>query len=175
MSHTNTHEGRRRRSRRLLVPSATAVRLVDIDPVDLAARGMKGVVLDLDNTLAEWRGKEASPAIDLWLGRLRAAGLTACIVSNAATTLRVRRIADRLGLPWVTRAVKPLRRAFLRAMYLMKTTPATTAVVGDQLLTDILGGNRLGMYTILVEPLGPREGISTRLQRPFERMAKRRW
>jgi uncharacterized protein len=175
MHSPDSHKSRPVPRRQLLRPSAVARRLVEVDPAALAAQGIKGVIVDLDNTLTEWRSTAVSPALEQWLGHLRAAGLAACIVSNAGTAKRVRRVADRLGLPWVTRAVKPLARGFHRAMHLMQTEPATTAVVGDQLFTDILGGNRLHLHTILVDPLGPREGFTTRLQRPFERMVKRKW
>ena len=155
-------------------PHRIITRLVDIDCDELAARGIRGVLLDLDNTLTPWRSIVIAPDVERWVGRLRQAGLTACIVSNAATARRVRPVAERLGLPWVTRALKPLRRGFLRGMRLMGTTPDTTAMVGDQLFTDIYGANRLSLYIILVDPLSPREALLTKLlQRPLERLLGR--
>ena len=147
---------------------------MDLDCAELAARGIRGVLLDLDNTLAAWRSMAIAPEVERWLGGLRHAGLNACIVSNAATDRRVRPVAERLGLPWVTRALKPLRRGFVRGMRLMGTTPDTTVMVGDQLFTDIYGGNRLGLFTILVDPVSRRDAFTTRLiQRPLERLLGR--
>ncbi|MHB9134137.1 MAG: YqeG family HAD IIIA-type phosphatase [Armatimonadota bacterium] len=148
--------------------------LVEIDCSELAARGIRGVLLDLDNTLTAWRSTEIPPGVDEWLRVLQDAGLAACVVSNAATARRVQPVGDRLGLPWVTRACKPLVRGFNQGMQLLGTTPETTAMVGDQVFTDIYGGNRLGLYTILVEPYSPHEALVTKvIQRPLERLIGR--
>jgi HAD superfamily phosphatase (TIGR01668 family) len=155
-------------------PQRVIARLVELNCDELAAQGIRGVLLDLDNTLTAWRCTTISPEVERWIGSLRQAGLTACIVSNAATARRVRPIAERLGLPWVTRAIKPLRRGFLRGMRLMGTTAETTAMVGDQLFTDIYGANRLHLLSILVDPISPRDSFFTKLfQRPLERILGR--
>ncbi len=78
-------------------------------------------------------------------------------------------LAAALGLPAVTGALKPRRGALRRALSVMGTAPETTALVGDQLFTDILGGNRLGLYTILVRPQSRKEFVLTRLVRRVER------
>lgn len=157
-----------------LRPHQVARRLVEVNCDEFVARGVRGVILDLDNTLTAWRSVTISPDVERWIGRLRGAGLLACVVSNAATAARVRPVADRLGLPWVTRAAKPFAHGFVRGMRLMGTDPATTAVVGDQVFTDILGGNTLGLFTILVEPVSTREALVTKLlQRPLERLIGR--
>ena len=153
-----------------LRPHRVARRLIDLDCEEMVARGIRGIILDLDNTLSPWRSGVITLEVERWIGRLRDAGLVACVVSNAATAGRVRPVADRLGLPWVTRAAKPLPRGFLRGMRLMGTTPESTAIVGDQLFTDILGGNNLGLYTVLVDPISSQEALITKLlQRPLER------
>lgn len=158
-----------------LRPHRVAQRLVELDCQELAACGVRGVILDLDNTLSAWRSGIITPDVERWIGQLRHAGLVACVVSNAATARRVRPIADRLGLPWVTRAGKPLPNGFRRGMALMGTEPSTTAIIGDQVFTDILGGNSLGLITILVDPLSQREALVTRIiQRPLERMIGRK-
>jgi HAD superfamily phosphatase (TIGR01668 family) len=97
------------------------------------------------------------------------------VVTNAASTKRVQPVAEHLGIPWIIRAAKPLPRGYRHAMGLLGTTPATTAMIGDQVFTDILGGNRLGLYTILVDPLpNAREALITRMvQRPLERVVGR--
>jgi len=157
-----------------LRPHRIARRLVELNADELLTRGMRGVILDLDNTLTAWHSTEVRPDVTAWVGRMRQAGLLLCVVSNAATAGRVRPVADQLGVPWVTRAAKPLPVGFQRGMRLMGTTPATTAVVGDQVFTDILGGNRLGLFTVLVDPVSTREAIITRiLQRPLERLIGR--
>jgi len=148
--------------------------LHEIDLSELAARGVRGVLIDMDNTLTPWRSHSISPEIELWIGKLHELGMSACLVSNAATVKRVRPVADRLEIPYVTRAAKPLARGFRKGMKLLKTTPETTAMVGDQVFTDIYGANRLGIYTILVDPMSSKEALITRmLQRPLERLIGR--
>lgn len=156
-------------------PDLQLPRLEALDPRLLTARGIRGVLLDLDNTLTPWKSREISPAVAAWVAALGPAGLHACIISNALTVHRVRPVADALGLSWVTRALKPLPFGFRWGMAMMDTTPATTAVIGDQLFTDIWGGKRLGLFTVLVDPISPREALFTRLlQRPLERALGRK-
>jgi HAD superfamily phosphatase (TIGR01668 family) len=157
-----------------LRPHRHVKRLTELDCTALAAQGLRGILLDLDNTLTAWKSTVISPEVARWIEQLRQVGLQACVVSNAATDARVRPVAEHLGLPWVTRAGKPFARGFQRGMYLMNTTPEQTAMIGDQVLTDIYGGNRLGLFTILVEPCSSREALVTRLvQRPLERLIGR--
>ncbi len=157
---------------RWLRPSTQVPTIYDIDLDALRARGIRGVILDLDNTIVPWGSREVGPRLPGWIAAARAADLRLCIVSNNAGS-RVTSIASRLGLPVVTWALKPRRRAIRRALLVMGTTPDATALVGDQLFTDILGGNRLGLHTILVRPQGQREFILTRLVRLLERLLAR--
>ncbi len=151
-------------------PHRLARRLEEVDIADLLARGVQGVILDLDNTLTLWKSTAVTPAVVAWVTRLRAQGLQACVLSNAAGARRVRVVADALGLPWITRAGKPLPRGFRQAMTRMGTTPETTVAIGDQVFTDVWGGNRLGLYTILLDPTSPHESWFTKLvQRNLER------
>ena len=157
---------------RWLRPSTQVPTIYDIDLDALRARGIRGVILDLDNTIVPWGAREVGPLLPLWIAAARAAGLRLCIVSNNMGS-RVTSIANRLGLPVVTWALKPSRRDIRRALLVMGTTPEATALVGDQLFTDILGGNRLGLHTILVRPQGQREFVLTRLVRWLERLLGR--
>ena len=92
-----------------------------------------------------------------------------CLVSNNKKD-RVSNFGRILGVPALSKARKPRRRAFREAMRIMNTRPETTAVIGDQIFTDVLGGNRLGLYTILVVPLSKQEFIGTRCMRHLERV-----
>jgi HAD superfamily phosphatase (TIGR01668 family) len=139
----------------------------------LAASGIRGVVLDLDNTILPWGSATPPAEVQAWVRRLRSTGLAGCIVSNNFS-LRVRQVGAMLAIPVVGWALKPVPLGFRRAMAIMGTRPATTALVGDQLFTDVLGGNLLGMYTILVEPLSPDEFPTTRLVRRIERLIRTR-
>ncbi len=153
----------------LLRPRAEVETVYDIDLRALAARGIRGLILDLDNTIVPWGTWQAAPELFSWIAAVKIAGLALCIVSNNAGA-RVRHLASALGVPAVTTAFKPSPGAFVRALGLMGTTRATTALVGDQVLTDILGGNMLGLHTILVRPQSHREFPLTRLVRLAEHL-----
>jgi uncharacterized protein len=131
------------------------------------------VILDFDNTVLPWGSPTTPPAIEAWVRGLRAAGMAACIVSNNFSA-RVRRVGAALGVPVVGWALKPVPVGLWRAMAIMGTGRSTTALIGDQLFTDVLGGNLLGIYTILVEPLSTDEFPTTRLVRRIERLIRGR-
>ncbi len=142
----------------------------DVDLAHLRGMGIRGIIVDLDNTLVPYGGRTAPAAARDWVRRARAAGFALVLVSNNRTR-RARTLAAELTVPMAPGWMKPSTSMFRRALTMMDTTPAQTALIGDQLLTDILGGNRLGLYTILVAPLGDREFITTRLiNRAAERL-----
>ncbi len=151
-------------------PRYTARSVADITPAVLDAHGIRAVILDLDNTLVAWHGEEVAREIEAWIVSLRAAGVRLCIASNTHRPARLKRLAERLGVQYASGVAKPRRGGFLRSMELMGSRREETAVIGDQLLTDIWGGNRCELLTFLVPPLSPREFIGTRvISRPIER------
>lgn len=143
--------------------------VTDIDCRDLKASGIDCMMLDLDNTLLPWKSSRVPALIAEWVEGAKQAGMRLAIVSNTHNPGRLARIAKELGIPWLHRALKPRRSGFARAAAMMESEWARTVVVGDQLLTDILGGNLAGMRTILVEPMDSREFVGTRISRLIER------
>ncbi len=139
----------------------------------LKGQGLKGIIVDLDNTIISWRGKTISEGIIKWFAIQQQAGIKFCIVSNNLSK-RVTKLSRELGVPAISRAIKPRRKAFKRALLLLGTSPAETAVVGDQIFTDVFGGNRMGLYTILVNPLEQKEFVWTSFARKFERFVMHR-
>jgi HAD superfamily phosphatase (TIGR01668 family) len=167
-------EPQARRGLRIFCPHRIVDAVTDIDLQELWGRGIRGVILDLDNTLVRWRREEMTPEVVAWLQALKATGFQLAILSNAILSKRSERIAERFGGINIRRARKPRRSGFRRAMEAMGTTPATTAIVGDQMFTDIWGGNRVGIYTIMVKPIAPGEFLYTRyVSRPPERLLLR--
>lgn len=153
----------------LLCPRLYVNSVQQIDLSALLQAGIKGVIVDLDNTLVPWNEDAQFPKAVAWLKKVKDAGLKVCIVSNNRPR-RAKTLAGAFDVPFIWQAVKPRRRAFRKAMQLMELDHAETAVVGDQVFTDILGGNRLGLYTILVRPLKKQEFIGTRLVRQVEKV-----
>lgn len=151
----------------LLKPCRVYGSLQEISLVELKKEDIQGIIIDLDNTLTEWQNAELSEEVIGWLQKVKFMGFQVCLVSNNSLQ-RVREVASRLSIPFVAKAQKPRRKSFRQALEIMNTQPRQTAVIGDQLFTDVLGGNRLGLFTILVPPLNRREFIGTRLVRLLE-------
>ncbi len=161
--------------RSLLAPWLLVGAVWEIDLDALWAEGVRGLILDLDNTLVDWNGSYLRPEVRRWLGAAHEKGMQGCLVSNSAGGRRIREVGAELGLSVVTRAWKPFPVAFRRAMMVMGTAASSTCAIGDQVFTDILGANWLGIRTILVAPLSPRELPHTRFIRTLERPLRRRW
>lgn len=159
--------------RDFFVPDEWHPSVYHIDLERLARRGVRGIVLDLDNTLVAWGADDPPEELRAWVRRVLSLGMRACIVSNNSSA-RVQSFAAALGVPGIPKAVKPRRAAFRRAMAVMGTGPAETVVVGDQVFTDVFGAKRLGLYTILVEPVARREFLGTQLVRRLEGLWLRR-
>ena len=155
---------------RLLRPTLCAESVPEIDIAELKRLGVQALLLDLDNTLVLWRGWDIPAAVLDWVKEALAQGMKVCIVSNTRNPKRVQQLAEELGISYVRRGMKPRRGGFRDALKLLGVERAESAVVGDQIFTDVLGGNRLGVLTVLVSPMGSREFFGTKISRFFERM-----
>lgn len=133
------------------LPSFWAGSISELSPAYFLEKGIKGVICDIDNTLVA-HGAPASEAALCFLKNLTDAGIRVCLVSNNSKN-RVAPFAKAANLFFISRAAKPLGFAYRRAMAQMGTLRANTAVVGDQLFSDIWGGKRLGLHTVLVSPI----------------------
>ncbi|HEY3314283.1 MAG TPA: YqeG family HAD IIIA-type phosphatase [Bacillota bacterium] len=151
-----------------LRPGQLAPTIYDVNYELLWGNGIRGLVFDLDNTIVPWREAQPDERLVGFFAGLKARGFKLCIVSNALPA-RCARFADALGVPALPDCGKPRRGGFLRALRAMGTGPAETAVIGDQIFTDVLGANRVGLYTILVTPLSRKEFVWTRCVRMIER------
>lgn len=130
-------------------------------------KNIKAVILDVDNTLVRSNVKDADDYVIKWITILKQNGLKVAIVSNGRKR-RVERFNEKLNLISVYNAGKPRKKGLLKAIKLLDVKPEQTAVIGDQIFTDIYGGNRIKAYTILVKPIGFRELFLTKIKRIFE-------
>lgn len=155
-----------------LIPHLSVTSIYEIDLDELMKRGIKGIITDLDNTLVGAKEPSATPELTEWLSQLKARGFNVVIVSNN-NHARVHYFSTPLNIPFIHAARKPAGSAFRKALKLLKLAPEQVVVVGDQMLTDVLGGKRMGLYTILVNPISlPDEGWFTKLvNRRIERIA----
>lgn len=144
----------------------------DIDLDGLWRTGHRLLLSDLDNTLVAWNHPDVSQELEAWFQRAKQHGFDICILSNNKGA-RVQLFAERAGVAFIAAAKKPKSDAFLQALTRFGKTAQETVMIGDQLFTDIQGGNRCGVYTILVLPIHPREWWGTRMVRIPERLVMR--
>ncbi|MDJ0707680.1 MAG: YqeG family HAD IIIA-type phosphatase [Leptolyngbyaceae cyanobacterium MO_188.B28] len=129
---------------------------------------LEGLVLDVDETLVPFHETQTTEEVRSWLKSLQPS-LALWLVSNNLNENRIRRIAHSLEVPYLTGAGKPSRRKLRQATSAMNLPIQRVAMVGDRLFTDVLAGNRLGMFTILVEPMSSvNQGKRKRLVYSFE-------
>lgn len=153
---------------KLFLPDQHVKSVFEIKPEDLKERGVKGIITDLDNTLVEWDRPDATPKLIEWFENMQQHNIQVTIVSNNVEK-RVRLFSDPLGIPFIYKARKPMGRAFKKAIRNMDVDRNEIVVIGDQLMTDVLGGNRMKLYTILVVPVAQTDGFFTKFNRQMER------
>lgn len=142
--------------------------VLNLTPDILQQYRLKGLVLDVDETLVSMKATEASDELRQWVEQTRQVAAL-WMVSNNLSDIRIGRIARSLNLPYILGAVKPSRRKLRQAVTAMNLPVEQVAMVGDRLFTDVLAGNRLGMFTILVEPIvSSGEAIRSYPVRSFE-------
>lgn len=142
--------------------------VLSLTPDILQQYQLKGLVLDVDETLVPVKITEASAELRQWVEQTRQVA-TLWLVSNNLSDTRIGGIARSLNLPYIIGAVKPSRRKLRQAVTAMNLPVEQVAMVGDRLFTDMLAGNRLGMFTILVEPIvTPGEAVQSYPVRSLE-------
>jgi len=154
---------------RIFCPDVHVQSVTDIHTSSLVEHGIRYLLLDLDNTLTPWRSREVPTAVREWIDELKNIGIGLCIVSNTRNISRLVTLAKELDIGYVRERMKPSRRGYVSAMKLLGAKPDEVAMAGDQLFTDIWGGNRMGMMTIWVEPMHKKEFFGTKLSRTAER------
>lgn len=156
-----------------LYPDLMVNNVQDIELNSLHLKGFDTLLVDLDNTLVGWRAGDLSSQVLNWLETAKELNFKICIISNCLIRRRVSRFSRYLKIPAIAGATKPRNKGFLQAMKLLKSKAENSVVIGDQIFTDILGGNRLGLYTILVAPIDKREFLTTFVQRNLEKIVIR--
>ena len=130
--------------------------------------GVKGIVLDVDNTLEPYENALPGEHVVAWLESLKAHGINAAIVSNNGGE-RINLFNKNLGLPVYYKAKKPFKKNVLNAMRDMGTTKSDTILMGDQVFTDVWAAHNTGIRAILVPPIKDKTDIFTRFKRLLEK------
>ena len=153
---------------RNLYPRCFAESAYSIDYEKLYKKGYRGIIFDIDNTLVGHDKPATEESVELAM-RLKDIGFRLIIVSNNKEP-RVKSFADELGIPYVFKAGKPSKEGYLKAILQMGTTIKTTVAIGDQLITDIWGANRAGLFNIRVKPLYKEEPPKIVFKRKLEKI-----
>ena len=132
------------------------------------ARGFRGIIFDIDNTLVPHGAPADERAKELFV-RLKKLGFACCLLSNNQLP-RVEMFNKDVQVHFIENAHKPSTKNYRRAMELMGTDTDNTVFIGDQLFTDVYGANRTGIRTILVKPIHPKEEIQIVLKRYLEKI-----
>ncbi|MDE1708971.1 YqeG family HAD IIIA-type phosphatase [Staphylococcus cohnii] len=155
--------------KKYFMPNEYVQSIFQIDIDKLAKSGVKGIITDLDNTLVGWDVAYPTEAVKTWFEEAKQKGITITIVSNN-NEKRVGSFSKSLKVDYIFKARKPRGRAFDPAMHSMSLHPSEIVVIGDQMLTDVFGGNRRGLFTIMVVPVKQTDGLITKFNRLIERI-----
>lgn len=153
----------------LLKPDIKLERVTDINVSLLKKFSIEALILDVDNTLSTHHGQVLTEGLPEWLLQMKKNGIKLTVLSNSKEK-RVKPFAQKIGLDYISLGCKPLPFGYLRALKVLGTKRKNTAIVGDQIFTDILGGNTVGVKTVLLTPIKAEEGWSFKLRRRLERL-----
>ncbi|MCI8699843.1 MAG: YqeG family HAD IIIA-type phosphatase [Clostridia bacterium] len=159
----------------ILYPNALIENVRKIDIEFIKRNKLKALILDVDNTLIDYY-KNLEQETITWAKELQGQGVKLYILSNTNKKEKVETVAEKLGkLPYKMFAKKPLKKGFIQIQKELNMKPENIGVVGDQIFTDVIGGNRCKMFTILVEPISKKDIFTTVWKRPLEEMIKNRY
>ena len=158
----------------ILYPKAMFNKVSDITTEFLKQNNIKALILDVDNTLIDI-SENLSEQTKKWAEAVKKENIKLYILSNSNKKEKVKKVAEKLGIPYEYFGKKPLKSGFLKVQKILKEDPQNIGVIGDQIFTDIIGGNRCKMFTILVEPIKEKEMLITKWKRPIEEKIKKHY
>ena len=153
----------------IFYPKSYFNKIVDIDVNFFIEKNIKAVLLDIDNTILDKRHNMVQGLED-WVKTLKENDIKICILSNTNKKKKAQNLSDKLDVPFIYFAKKPLKFGFKKAKKILEIEDnKTIAVIGDQVLTDVFGANRCKMYSILVKPLKKEDIFVTKINRLIEK------
>ena len=157
----------------LIHPNSYLKNVQDITIEFLDKNQIKALILDVDNTLIDYYKKMSDEVVE-WANELKKKGIKLYILSNTNKKQKVEDVANKLQIKYKMFAKKPSRKGFLQIMKELNLEAENIAVVGDQIFTDVIGGNRAKMFTILVDPVSEKDYWYTAWKRPIENILKQK-
>lgn len=158
----------------ILYPDGYFKKVEEITTKYLQENKINALILDVDNTLIDYQ-RNLEESVIKWAEEIKKQGIKLYILSNTNHKEKVEEVAKKIEIPYRNLAKKPFKTGFLKVQNDLKEKAENIAVVGDQIFTDIVGGNRCGMFTILVEPINPKDFWYTAWKRPIEKKIKNRY
>ena len=156
-----------------IYPNAYLKGVQDITIDFLSDNNIKALILDVDNTLIDYYKNLSDEKVN-WAKDLQNQGIILYILSNTNKKKKVEVVANKLGIPYEMFAKKPSRKGFIKIQQKINIPFENIGVVGDQIFTDVIGGNRCNMFTILVDPVDKKDYWYTAWKRPIENSIKKR-
>ena len=156
-----------------IYPNAYLNKVQDITIEFLMKNNIKALILDVDNTLIDYY-KNLSDEVIQWVDEMKGQGIKLYILSNTNKKEKVEMVAKKLEIPYKSFAKKPSRKGFKQIQNELNYESKNIGVVGDQIFTDVIGGNRSKMFTILVDPVTPKDYWYTAWKRPLENFIKQK-
>ena len=153
----------------LLKPDIKLERVTDITLEILKKYNLTALILDVDNTLSTHHGQILTDGLAEWLVYMQENGINLMVLSNSKEA-RVKPFAEKIGLNYISLGLKPLPSGFLSAIKALGIKRKNIAIVGDQIFTDVLGGNIVGLKTILLTPIKLETTWGFRFKRKIERL-----
>ena len=138
----------------LFYPTLYRRRITDVTVDDLRRMGVRGILLDVDNTLTTHDAPDLTDAVKVWLATMKEEGFSLIVVSNNKPE-RVAPFAEKIGLPYAALAHKPMPSGYKKAAAALGIPRKECVAIGDQIFTDIMGANLSGMVSVLLEPIQP--------------------
>lgn len=152
----------------LLKPDIKLCGITDITVELLNKYEIKALLLDVDNTMSTHHGTILTDGLIEWIKKMQDGGIKLMVLSNSKK-FRVEPFAARIGLPFISLGCKPLPFGYLRGVKALGEKRKNVAIVGDQIFTDILGGNAVGVKTVLLTPIKLEDGWSFKVRRKLEK------
>ena len=159
-----------------LLPKLITPKLTDLTSRQLRLRGIRLLMMDFDNTIVPYTTSTPTAEMDRWLRDMAASDIRLCVVSNSKKD-RVKIFCQKYGIPVITHANKPFSKGIVQCLQKFDVKPRQAAIVGDQIFTDTLGGNCVGLTTILVKAIDNHNfWLKARhvLEKPFIYLARKR-
>ena len=152
-----------------IYPRLYCKNILEVTPEFLKENNIKALILDVDNTLLDFDLKIID-GLENWGKTMKENEIKCIILSNSNKETKVKMVADLLGIEYIKFAMKPLKRGFKMAQKKLEIPNENIAAIGDQIFTDVIGANRMKMFSILVKPLAEKDLWMTRFKRPIEEL-----